>query len=202
MRDVDTFVEQIIAKKKGGKEYAIIFGSIFGVLVVLALIFLFVPFLQFLFLFLVLGAGYGLWWLITSQNVEYEYSVTNGDIDIDQIIAQRKRKRVVSVSGAKIETFAPYVAAEHASRHYDRTVMAATSPAAEGLWCFTYRSKKNGHTLVIFQPERRVLMALRNGLPKLIQLDLDKKLKQMRDLYPEPTETAQNDAADSDDGQE
>lgn len=185
MRDVDTFVEQIIAKRKGGREYAIIFGSVFGVLVVLTLIFLFVPFLQFLFLFLVLGAGYGLWWLITSQNVEYEYSVTNGDIDIDQIVAQRKRKRVVSVSGAKIETFAPYSAAEHAARHYDRTVMAASSPLAEGLWCFTYRSKKNGHTLVVFQPERRVLMALRSGLSKLIQLDLDKKLKQMAPQEPD-----------------
>ena len=110
---MDTFVEQIVAKRKGGKEYAIIFGSLIAALLILAALWLFLLFFIGIFFVLLLTAGIGwlLWYLITMQNVEFEYSVTNGDIDIDQITAQRKRKRIVSVSGEKIETFAPYNAA-------------------------------------------------------------------------------------------
>ena len=73
---------------------------------------------------LLAGMGYGLWWLLTSLNIEYEYSVTNGDIDIDQITAKRKRKRIVSVSGAKIESLEPFNQQEYVAR-FDRRVIAA-----------------------------------------------------------------------------
>ncbi len=169
---MDTFVEQIVKKQKGGKEYAIIAATILGALVLGALSLMLGMFAALL----LVGIGYGAWWLITSQNVEFEYSVTNGDIDISQIIAQRKRKIIVSVAGEKIESMAPYKPEEYAGRHFDRTVLAAINPAGENVWCFTYHSKKNGHTLVVFQPDERVFSALKNGLPKLVQMDLNRKM--------------------------
>ncbi|MCI9415450.1 MAG: hypothetical protein HFJ79_09800 [Clostridiales bacterium] len=176
---MDAFVEQIVARKKGGREYTLIGAAVAAALVLLVLAYLFLlPFLGVFFLLLVFGMAYGVWWLISEQNVEYEYSVTNGDIDIDQITARRKRKRIVSVSGAKIESFQPYDAGAFAGRNFDRRVEAGSVPVGEGLWCFTYRSKKNGHTLVVFQPEQRVIDQLRGGLPKLVQMDMDKKLRQ------------------------
>ena len=39
-----------------------------------------------------------------------------------------------------------------------------------------YSSKKNGRTMVVFQPEERVLGALKAGLTKLVQLDMNRKL--------------------------
>ena len=167
---MDTFVEQIVRKQKGGREYGIIALTILGALIVTAALLIFLPFLMIL----VIGVGYGVWWIITSQNIEYEYSVTNGDIDIDQIVAQRKRKRLVSVSGEKIEAMGPYNMAEFAGRQFDRRVIAAPSEQT-ATWYFSYHSKKNGHTLVEFEPEERVLEALKAGLPKLLQLELKKK---------------------------
>ena len=108
---MDTFVEQIIVKKKGPKEIAIITGTILLVVILVFVLFLFLNYFSLVIDMLLI---YGAWWLITGQNVEYEYSVTNGDIDIDQIIAQRKRKRVVSVAGSKIETAGPYNPTEFA----------------------------------------------------------------------------------------
>ena len=176
---MDTFVEQIVKKKKGGREYAVIFGSIVGAILLLLVLFLFAfQFIGGLFLFLVAGAGYGVWWLCTTQNIEFEYSVTNGDIDIDQIIAQRKRKRIVSVSGEKIETMAPYKPEDYVGRKFDRMVIAAPSTAEQGLWCFTYHSKKSGSTLVIFQPEERVLKSLVSGLQRLLQLEIKRNYLQ------------------------
>ena len=81
---MDTFFEQIVAKKKGAPEWLIIIGTILAGLLVLGFVFLFAN--SFLVIALV-GVGYGAWWLITTQNVEYEYCVTNGDIDIDKITA-------------------------------------------------------------------------------------------------------------------
>lgn len=184
---MDTFVEQIVAKKKGGKEWAIICGSL--ILCLLILVFLapiLFAFLSILAAALIVALGYGEWWLITNQSVEYEYSVTNGDIDIDQITARRKRKRIVSVVGSKLEVLEPYNAAAYASRPFDRKVVAAPSEAEEGLWCFTYRSKKSGHTLVVFQPEKRVLDALVIGLPALVQRETKKK---MAEAVPAKSET-------------
>ena len=106
----------------------------------------------------------------TARNKEYEYCVTNGDVDIDLITAKRARKRVVSVAGRKIETLLPYDTAK-STAGYQRVVVAAPSLREAGLWSFTYHSKKNGHTLVVFQPEQRVLSALYQGLPKLVQMD-------------------------------
>ena len=90
---MDVFVEQIIAKKKTAKDLLIIIASIIGFIIITFLILAIAPnFIGPLTFFLIFGLGYGLWWLLTSLNIEYEYSVTNGDIDIDQIIAKRKRK--------------------------------------------------------------------------------------------------------------
>ncbi|MBR2338735.1 MAG: hypothetical protein IKA63_04640 [Clostridia bacterium] len=171
---MDIFVEQIVAKKKDGKQIAIIVGTLLLALLLAAVVVMFSLYLYILVPVLLIGLGYGAWWLITQQNIEFEYSVTNGDIDIDQITARRKRKRIVSVGGGKIESAGRYDAAKWANRKIDRFVMAAPSPHEEELYFFTYHSKKRGHTLVVFQPEERVREALYKALPRLVQLDWDK----------------------------
>ncbi len=172
---MDTFIEQIVQKKKGAKEFAVIFGCVLGVLLVLVVGFLF---LGTIGLMLALLAGVGAFYAITAQNREYEYSVTNGYIDIDEIIGKRKRKRQVSVSGSKLECLLPYDPARGAKGTFQRTLVAAPSAAESGLWYFTYHSKKNGHTLVIIRPDERVLRAIYAGLQKLVSLDTDRALRE------------------------
>jgi len=162
---MDSFCEQIVQKKKGAKEWAIITAVIVG-----GLALLFLGFLMNLLIIALVAVGYGGWWLITTQNVEYEYCVTNGDIDVDQITARRKRKRLVSVAGRKIESLLPFDPAAPMGK-YQRTVVVAPSLQDEGLWCFTYHSKKNGNTFVVFRPDERILREFYGGLPKLVQMD-------------------------------
>ena len=171
---MDTFVEQIVKKKKDGKDIALIVGIWILFVIVSAAAVLFLRMLGFLIL---CGAGYGAWWLTTERNREFEYSLTNGSIDIDEIIAQRKRKRIVSVNGEKLESAGVYDAAAQ-NRPFDRRVMAAPSETEEGLWYFTYHSKKNGHTAVVFQPDNRVLSALYSGLQTTVRLETDRALRE------------------------
>ena len=69
-----------------------------------------------------------------------------------------------------MRALAPYDPAKPLGK-FQRTVMVAPSLNEEGLWYFTYHSKKNGDTLVIFMPDDRVLGAFYDGLPKLTQMD-------------------------------
>ena len=41
--------------------------------------------------------GFGLYRVFTGFETEYEYTFTNGELDIDKIVAKRKRERVVSL---------------------------------------------------------------------------------------------------------
>lgn len=172
---MDFFVEQLVKKKKSAGQILAIVGTVLLALVLLAISILLIQFTGAISMLIVVGVFYGAWYLLTAQNIEYEYCVTNGDIDIDRIVAQRKRKRIVSVSGKKIESAGRYVPEKWVGRPMDRTVIAAPSDREDNLYYFTYHSKKRGHTLVVFQPDERVKNSLYEGLPKLVQLDFDKE---------------------------
>ena len=44
---------------------------------------------------------------IRLQNIEYEYIVTNGELDVDKIMGRSKRKRLVTADARNFEVFAP-----------------------------------------------------------------------------------------------
>jgi hypothetical protein len=160
---MDVFVEQLVKKKKTPGDMAIISVTIWLGLLIMVLTFMYLFPLTAL---VVCGVGYLMFRIVTSQNVEFEYSVTNGDIDIDCIRGKRTRKRIVSVRGAKIESLEHRSPTAEERKRYDRLVMAAALDHSDDNWCFTYHSKKSGHTLVIFQPDDRILEALTAGLPR------------------------------------
>ena len=172
---MDTFVEQLVKKKKSAGQILAIVGIILAAVFLLAVSVIFISVVGAFAAFVIVGVFYGAWYLLTAQNIEYEYCVTNGDIDIDRIVAQRKRQRIVSVSGKKVESAGRYVPEKWAGRQMDRTVIAAPSDREDNLYYFTYHSKKRGHTLVVFQPDDRVKDSFCEGLPKLVQLDFNKE---------------------------
>lgn len=165
---MDVFAEQLIARKKTPAQIVCAVLIIVLTLVLVAVLFLLAPHMVLMFL---LPIGVGVWWLLTGMNIEYEYCITNGVIDIDRITARRKRERVVSVSLEKLEVAGRYDPAKWQGKQLDRVVMAASSLKADGLYCFSYHSKKKGHTLVVFQPDERIHEAFGQGLSRLMQKD-------------------------------
>ena len=167
---MDFYTEQIIKKKKGVVEWLIMIATLLGAIAILYIGLI----VQSMFLLLLLGVGFAMWYIVSSQNVEFEYCVTNGDIDIDKIVGQRKRTRIVSVKGKKVQTIAPFTPDALAGVKVDRFVMAAPTPTAQGNWYFTYTSKKSGFTAVVFQPNEKVLRYIHRGLPRLAQIEMEK----------------------------
>ncbi len=95
---MDTFFEQIVSIKKSGVQILAILGIWILALIVCAVIFLIVP-LEFIGLMalLIFGIIYGAFKLSAIFNVEYEYIITNGTLDIDKITNKSSRKRILSL---------------------------------------------------------------------------------------------------------
>lgn len=113
------------------------------------------------------GAIYGAYYLISGMNIEFEYSVTNGEIDIDKIVAQRKRRRLVSINMRSVEDFGRYKASEHESKQYADKIFACDAPDSEDVYfCLTHTTK--GNTLVVFNANERMITGIKPFLPRPI----------------------------------
>ncbi len=89
----DIFIEEIVKKSKTQKDNIIVVGSY--VLVALVSFFGFLIFPGLLPLIL-LGGFFLAYYIGSKKNVEYEYSFTNTELDIDAIYNKQKRKRLCS----------------------------------------------------------------------------------------------------------
>ena len=87
----DVFVEQIVEKRQDLKTVLLKTGIVLAALL-LSSVFLFFGILRMFFPFVFAVSIYGAYLLIRSQNFEFEYSFTNGDLDIDRIFSRRSRK--------------------------------------------------------------------------------------------------------------
>ena len=91
----DVFKEQMVKRQTTSKDrlmkVLIIFG-VFALFIVLSLLIR----IPVIVLLITAAAGYGAYILLNRLNREYEYSFTNGELDIDVIYNKSSRKRVFS----------------------------------------------------------------------------------------------------------
>ena len=107
--------------------------------------------------------------IVISRNIEYEYIVTNGDLDIDKIISKRKRKRIFSancrefdiVSKVKSNSFSQSV------QSIKNRIDASSSIDSPDAYFITlnYKGEK---TLVIFEPNERMLNNFKIYIPRKV----------------------------------
>ena len=155
---MDVFIEQLVRRKKEGKDVAVIVLILLGAVVLAAVLtylswwYLGMPEMALLF---IIGIVYACYVLISNQNIEFEYIITNGELDVDRIIAQRKRKRVVTVRCRDFEDFGRYSAQKFASRRFSTRLMVASKKEGNGLYYAVFNHDTMGHVLMVFEPEER-----------------------------------------------
>ena len=89
---------------------------------------------------------------ITFNKWEYEYTVTEGTVDIDQIIAQRKRKRMVSFDCRDCEIIAPLNRGNYFGEYAALPRMEYTAYTAHEDNYFFVLERVGVKTCIIFQP--------------------------------------------------
>lgn len=170
----DVFVEYMVKKKISAKDIAICLGaSVLGVILVFIGLLLagFVPMIPFLVL---CGVIYGLYWVISSRNIEFEYSITNGDISVDKIMGRKTRKRLTSFDAKAIEEMGKYAENEQKLRNkrVDKTIFAAETDDGKDAWYVIAKSRKTGLTLLVFSPNERCIEAIKPFMDRRLKFEI------------------------------
>ena len=165
---MDIFVEKIVKHKKTSADLVFNIGIILGGIGI-AVILLFVPYINNFWFILVAAIIYGVYYLLTSRSVEYEYVVTNGDLDIDKIISKRKRKRIFSASCKEFGVVARITSEnlKQEVKNAKQQILAVSSMESPDVYfiSLTYKSDK---TVLFFEPDKRMLDAFKVYIPKKV----------------------------------
>ncbi len=163
---MDIFIEKIVKRRKTPTDIAF---AVLMVLVALILSFVAFTFLQSFAIVVVFGIGYLAYILITRRNIEYEYSVTNGDLDIDMIANQRKRKRVFSMSCKEFEVVAKVKSAQYTHEMKEcKTVKDFTSLSPNADIWFIFHRQGGTPTVVLFEPTSQMIDNFRTFIPRKV----------------------------------
>ncbi|MCH5193293.1 MAG: hypothetical protein J1F11_04975 [Oscillospiraceae bacterium] len=173
---MDIFVEQIVKKGAGGREIALRILIIIGMCILTA-VSMFLFFIMPVFGFAIFAAAmWGGYHLFTGLDCEYEYIVTNGEIDIDKIIAKRKRVRLITAKVSAFEAFGEYEGAPDADDSV--TVVSAVgyneSDAETKVYYADFKHKSAGDVRLIFCPEEKVIDAIVPFLPRQLKINFKK----------------------------
>lgn len=171
---MDVFTEQLVRRPSDGKTAALRMLIMLGTVILAAacILFMLMGFvIVFLLIFAVIYAGF---YLFSGLNVEYEYIITNGEIDIDKIIAKRKRKRLITAKPSKFERFGKLSDAADVS---GITVVEAKGYSDDDTaedYYIDFQHDSFGAVRLIFTPSKRTLEAIVPFLPRAVKVEYEK----------------------------
>ncbi len=163
---MDTFFEQIIPIKKTPLQLLAVTGIWFLAIIIIAFLFL-TGILGSLFPIALLGIGYGVFKLSVRFNVEYEYIVTNGVLDIDKIINKSSRKRYLSLNLSKtsrIEKYNPALL----SNVDKKSVTIACNEQDPNAYLLVIDKENGGADYLIMSPNDKMKGIIAKSVPKFI----------------------------------
>ena len=165
---MDVFVEQLVVIKQDFKIIAFkITLILLGVLLAVGLISLsfFFPSFSFILYLLALGSVYGGYWFCGQLNNEFEYIITNNEIDIDRITNKKKRMRMANFTTSDILSIEKYDPAYHKPiKSRNINVYFGCTPDDTAL-AFKIKHPKHGHYYLVITPNENVKSAIKKFLP-------------------------------------
>lgn len=160
----EVFVEQILKRKISISGLLLRVLSIFVVLIgVMSMLFL--GMLGFTLTVLLAYAAYMVW---SYTSVEYEYSFLNGDLTIDKIMGQRKRKSVADYDIKEAEIIAPVMSEQVVRASMNALLKDYSSGSKNGVVYAMIINNANGKTKVLFEPNEKVIEAMHHVRPNIV----------------------------------
>ena len=162
---MDHFAEQLVKKYHSSKD-DLKRALIIAAAAVLTLISVLLVFMGFpLALVLPVCAIWAAVYLIKLQNVEYEYSCTNGELDIDKILGQDKRKSMLSINVGSFTVFGK--AGEVPESDEDMTTFSAMGLSLMGdddaekpAYYAEFEHPEHGKCCLYFSPDEKMIEAI------------------------------------------
>lgn len=114
------------------------------------------------------GALYLGYYFSTSLFTEYEYILTNGEIDFDKIIAQRSRKRLCTIKLSETTAFGK--ASDSSDTDNAETYVIATANDPEQTDYFIrVKHKSLGDTVIYFTPTEEFIGLMKQFFPRSLK---------------------------------
>lgn len=168
----DIFNEKLIARMPDTKAYLMRAGIVLGAALIVIFSFLFLLPVPLVFPLLVSGALFGAYYLLKSTNIEYEYIVTNDEMDIDKVIGQSRRKHLLTVNCKTFDILAQAQGIyynEYKDQTYDKVIDCSSYKNSPDRWFAVY-SLEGKRYMLIFEPGEKMLAAFRTFIPRQIKL--------------------------------
>ncbi|MBR6873509.1 MAG: hypothetical protein IKN17_08410 [Ruminococcus sp.] len=168
---MDVFKEQNVTKLQDSRDTAKkVLTALVAILIASAIFVLtFGSLYMMIGLILAGGVMYGGYYLVTSTYVEYEYIITNGEVDFDKIIAQRSRKRLCTVKLGTATDFG--IANDSANTENAETYVVATANDPEQKDYFLrVKHKSLGDTVIYFTPNEEMIELIKQFLPRTLKV--------------------------------
>ena len=163
---MDTFFEQIVPVKKTGKSWLAVIGIWLAAIIIFLAVFLFLG-LGSIQLLIIALAFYFAYKFSGKFNLEYEYIITNGIVDVDKIMSKSTRKRLVSFNLSDVESVEKYNPNKKDTRQYATNIIACnkTDPNA---YVIIASSEGKGAVKLVLSPEGRMKEAMKKFMPKFV----------------------------------
>ena len=167
---MDNFCEQLVEKRRTKSD----FGKVAALSMLLALgasASVFFAFYTGWMILLLLAVGLVVlaFWFIMGMNVEYEYIVTNNELDIDKIVGRRTRKRMITVELDKTEDFGTYPPETEIDAE---TTVHATTGLELNAHYLVVKHKDYGKVKIIFNPNEKLREAIAQEFPRSLSAKL------------------------------
>ena len=163
---MDMFIEKIVRRRKSLLDMAYTSFIITVALILSFLAFVMIPSISPL---IIMGVGYLAYFLASKRNIEYEYAVTNGDLDVDIIFSQKKRKRVFSANCKEFDIVASMNSDQHTKGLLEnKTVEDYTSrnPLANRWYISLKHAGKE--KIILFEPSEQILDSFKVFIPRKV----------------------------------
>ncbi len=161
---MDVFNEQIVKIKSGAKNISLKILLWLAALLLVFLTFLFIDYLNTIAIIIIGGLFYGAYKLSSRLNVEYEYILTNGELDVDKIVAQSTRRRMVTIKCSDIEKVGKYSAG---LKTHGKFLMCCNP--SENAFYVLARDTKNEAVCLVMEPNDKMKNGIKGYLPRIIQ---------------------------------
>ena len=169
---MEVFIEYMVKRKKTAIDYLKVALSLFaGFFVIFVLLnFVFVKIIGTFVMLAIVGVIYLLYYLITSINLEYEYILTNTDIDIDKIINAKKRKRITTVNLKAVECFGNKKSAEYNRYSNSQNIkkLFACHDFSDENNCFVVFKSGEQNLMLLFDPNEKIIERIKALNPQKV----------------------------------
>lgn len=176
---LDDFCEYMVKRKRGTNDIVrialiVLAGLLLTFLLlsyVYTLVYYYAPYLNSLIFPLVVLVWYGVYWLIKKTNIEFEYALTGGELDIDRIENKTKRKRLLhNIHSRSIQIMASASGSEYTQEYKSLKTVDATSNVGLEKVYFAVFEKDGVRQCLLFEPNAKMLDMMRRFNPDKIHV--------------------------------